>query len=195
MQSAILKNNVRILTASEYELIRVNMKPHHRLIIDGLLFSGMRIEEFWSTLDDKESIDVGRGYIAIKKVCIRKKKSIYSTSGRDIPLSHFGTRAWTDLYDAYKRKEVKRISNVALGTALARACVRAGISETGIMPKSLRKTWVSWLMAIYPNDGLRIAAGIGHSADIMTKHYLNLPFSQDERDKIRPYVSGWGGNV
>jgi hypothetical protein len=48
-------------------------------------------------------------------------------------------------------------------------------------------------MATYPEDGLRIAASAGHDIRTMQNHYLSLPFSNVERERIRFYVIGWGG--
>ncbi len=108
-------------------------------------------------------------------------------------LSNIGTRAITDLVSAIKRKEIERISPAGWRQNLVRAAINANIELRGITPKMLRKTWVSWLMATYPEDGLRIAASAGHDIRTMQNHYLSLPFSNVERERIRFYVIGWGG--
>jgi len=37
---------LRSSTPDEYERMREQLNPRHRLIFDGMLFTGMRIEEF-----------------------------------------------------------------------------------------------------------------------------------------------------
>jgi integrase len=104
-----------------------------------------------------------------------------------------GTRAVKDLIHAIKRGEIQKITRQGWREDLQRAAVKGDLSTQGITPKMCRKTWVSWLMAIYPEDGLRIAASMGHDTATLIHHYLSLPFSNSERDQIRTYVAGWGG--
>ena len=108
-------------------------------------------------------------------------------------LSNIGTRAITDLVSAIKRKEIEQITQASWRQDLVRAAIKSNMDLKGITPKMLRKTWVSWLMAIYPEDGLRIASSAGHDIRTMQNHYLSLPFSNVERERIRFYVHGWGG--
>ncbi len=82
------------------------------------------------------------------------------------------------------------------GEDLKRAARKANLPhQEGIVPKMTRKTWVSWLMVTYPEDGLRVAASLGHDLRTMQEHYLSLPFSKVEQEAIRAYVVGWGGRT
>ncbi len=189
----IIKEGAQILSPKEYEAIREQMNPGHRLIFDGMLFSGMRIEEFWRFVKnpmwfhpDRQYIELPRG--SILKVAAKQKE-------RSVILSNIGTRAIRDLVSAIARGEVKPISKVGWNQNLKRAAGKAGVNSRGIMAKMTRKTWVSWLMVIYPSDGLRISASSGHTIGIMQRHYLSLPFSTAEREQIKMYVVGWGGNA
>jgi integrase len=189
----IIKEGAQILSPKEYEAIREQMNPGHRLIFDGMLFSGMRIEEFWRFVrnpmwfhPDRQYIELPRG--SILKVAAKQKE-------RSVILSNIGTRAIRDLVSAISRGEVKVISKVGWNQNLKRAAAKAAVNPRGIMAKMTRKTWVSWLMVIYPSDGLRISASSGHTIGIMQRHYLSLPFSTAEREQIKMYVVGWGGNT
>jgi integrase len=189
----IIKEGAQILSPKEYEAIREQLNPGHRLIFDGMLFTGMRIEEFWRFVKnpmwfhpDRQYVELPRG--SILKVAAKQKE-------RTVILSNIGTRAIRDLVSAIARGEVKVISKVGWNQDLKRAAAKAGVNPRGIMAKMARKTWVSWLMVIYPSDGLRISASSGHTIGIMQRHYLSLPFSTEEREQIKMYVVGWGGNV
>lgn len=171
--------------------MREQLNPRHRLIFDGMLFTGMRMEEFWRFVANPQWFHQERQYIELPPGSILKVKA--KQKERSVMLSNIGTRAITDLVSAIKRKEIERISPAGWRQNLVRAAINANIELRGITPKMLRKTWVSWLMATYPEDGLRIASSAGHDIRTMQNHYLSLPFSNVERERIRFYVHGWGG--
>jgi len=189
----IIKERAQILSPKEYEAIREQMNPNHRLIFDGMLFTGMRVEEFWRFVrnpmwfhPDRQFVELPHG--AILKVAAKQKE-------RTVLLSNIGTRAIRDLVSAIARGEIKVISKVGWNQDLKRAAGKAGVNSRGVMAKMARKTWVSWLMAVFPSDGLRIYSSSGLNISIMQRHYLSLPFSNEEREQIKMYVTGWGGNT
>ena len=171
--------------------MREQLNPTHRLLYDGMLFTGMRIQEFWRFAQHPEWFHPARQYIELPPGSILKVKA--KQKERSVMLSNIGTRAITDLVSAIKRKEIEQITQAGWRQDLVRAAIKSGLDLKGITPKMLRKTWVSWLMAIYPEDGLRIASSAGHDIRTMQNHYLSLPFSNVERERIRFYVHGWGG--
>lgn len=193
--TSIVKQGAQILNPSEYNAIRDQLNREHRLIFDGLIFTGMRAEEFWRFLDhpvwfhpDRQFVELPRG--SSLKVKAKQKE-------RMVLLSHVGARAVRDLVDAIKRGDMEGVTRSRAGWSqnLTRAALKAEIENMrGITPKMTRKTWVSWLMQIYPNDGLRIAASMGHDTQTLINHYLGLPFTAQEREQIKPLVAGWGGN-
>ncbi|MCX6682147.1 MAG: hypothetical protein NTY71_04085 [Methanoregula sp.] len=190
-QNIIIKQGARILTPDEYEALRSHLNPKHRLIFDAMLFSGMRGAEFWRFFQHPEWFNEKRGYIHLPKSAVLKKKA--GQREREIMLSNIGSRSIRDFVGAVRNKEIKYISRFAWFFDLKRAARKAGIGDEGITPKLTRKTWVSWLMACFPDDGLRISSSLGHSVDILQKHYLSVVFSDQEKQKIRMYVSGWNG--
>lgn len=181
----ILKMNSRVLRPGEFKALRRELKPHLQLIVDGLLYSHMRTEEFWRLLEhpewyksDREVIDLPRG--SILKVKARQKE-------RTVLLSYMGVRAIEEI----TRSSLTSISRKVLGEDLKRAAVRAGIDPTGISPKMLRKTYISWLMATMPEKSLFIATSAGHTPQVMIDHYLNVGLGKYKED-ITPFVAGWG---
>lgn len=187
----IIKQGAQILNPDEYEQMREQFNPKHRLIFDGMLFTGMRLEEFWRFVANPQWYHPGRQYIELPPGSILKVKA--KQRERLVMLSNIGTRAITDLVSAIRRKEIEHITQAGWRQNLIRAATKANLDLRGITPKMLRKTWVSWLMAAYPEDGLRVASSAGHDIRTMQVHYLSLPFSQVERERIRFYVIGWGG--
>lgn len=190
MTDIILKG-AQILNAHDYDLIRDNLNPSHRLIFDGLIFTGMRVEEFWRFIDHPQWFHADRQYVELPRGSILKVRA--RQKERMVLLSNVGTRAVKDLVHAVKRGEIRKITRQGWREDLQRAARKGGLSTQGITPKMCRKTWVSWLMTVYPDDGLRIAASTGHDTTTLIHHYLNLPFSNSEREQIRMYVVGWGG--
>lgn len=188
----IWKQGAQILNPEEYENLRGELNINHRLIFDGLLFTGMRGEEFWRFVANPNWFQPDRQYIGLTREAIKKTQTRYKE--RSVMLSNMGTRAIRDLVDAIRRGEIKQISRMGWGEDIKRAALKAKLEPKGIVPKMTRKTWVSWLMVTYPEDGLRVAASLGHDLRTMQEHYLSLPFSKSEMEQIRPYVIGWGGH-
>ena len=187
----IIFQGAQILNAREYDQIRDNLNPTHRHIFDGLMFTGMRIEEFWRFVAHPEWFHPDRQYVELPRGSILKVKA--KQKERMVLLSNVGVRAVKDMVHSIKRGDIQHITRQGWRENLQRAATKAGLSIKGITPKMCRKTWVSWLMAVYPEDGLRIAASMGHDTTTLINHYLGLPFSNSEREQIRTYVSGWGG--
>ena len=189
----IIKQGAQILSAPEYENIRAALNPTHQLIFDGMLFTGMRIEEFWRFVEHPEWFHPERQYVELPPGSILKVKA--KQKERTVLLSFIGTNKIRDLVSAINRREIHPITKQGWGANLKRAAIKADVNLRGISPKMLRKTWISWLMVWYPNDGLRISASSGHDTETMKRHYLSIPFSPQEKEQVKAYVIGWGGNT
>ena len=187
----ILVQDAQILNAREYEAMRAALSLNHRLLFDGCIFTGMRMSEFWSFIQHLEWYHSERSFIAITS-----KKTETRYKDRNVILSNMGNRAIQDLVHGVRFNGIKPITRMGWQEDLKRAARKAGLENLhGIMPKMTRKTWVSWLVTTYPDDGLRIAASLGHDPRTMVEHYLSLPFSAEERAQILPLVIGWGGRT
>jgi integrase len=189
----MLKEEARILTPKEYNRLRNGFKQaKHKLLFDAMLYTGMRIEEFWRLVEHPEWFDYNRMCIHLPRGSILKLEC--HQKERDVLLSSLGTRAVNDLLDAVKKGEIKHITSRGWNDDIVRAARRAGFKNLdGFIPKMARKTYISWLMAIIPDDGLRIAASSGHTPTTMIEDYMNTPFTQDERNEIKMHIQGWGG--
>jgi hypothetical protein len=188
----IIKQGAQILNAAEYEKIRSNLNQTHQLIFDGQLFTGMRIEEFWRFVEHPEWFHADRQYVELPPGSILKVKA--KQKERLVLLSFIGTSKVRDLVAAIYRGEIKSITKQGWGQDLKRAALKSNMNIRGISPKMLRKTAISWLMLWYPNDGLRIASSAGHDTGTLIRHYMSIPFSIQEKEQIKAYVIGWGGN-
>ena len=190
----IIKQGAQILSASDYNRLRSQLNPQHRMVFDGLIFTGMRGEEFWRFMDHPKWFHPERQFIELPPGAILKIEA--KQKERTVLLSHVGVRAIRDMLDAQDRGALSGVTRSRAGwrANLLRAAINAGLSPRGITPKMTRKTWVSWLMSTYPNDGIRIAAATGHDTNTMTNYYLSMPFTIQEREEIKSLVAGWGGN-
>lgn len=183
--SPITKNKVRILRPNEYKAIENEiLKIHHRIMFQTLLFTGMRYIEAKRLQDNPQWFDsnfikitVGKG---IMKNQIRMKE-------RWIRLNALGKMAVTN----YLGLKDRLPSNQTWRENMIRWAEAAGIETVGLCPKTSRKTWESWLMFYYETKPLQILMSQGHSGEISLRHYLNFPFTAQDKMEMEQYVGGW----
>ena len=192
----IVKQRTRILTPYEYKAIRVQLNREHRLLFDGLIFSGMSGTAFEMFMKNLDWFDSRRQCISLPSSAILKAKTKFRE--RDVLLSDMGVRAVEDLCYAINRDGLESFSRQAWGQDLKRAATKADIPLIGIAPKMTRKTCVSWLVSALShsergNTSLLIAASMGHDLQTMMHHYLSISFSAQERTEIETFTRGWGG--
>jgi len=189
----MIRQETRILKPSEYKLLRNEMNPRHQLILDGLLYTGMRVEEFWRFMNNPEWFKPNRRVIDLPKGSILKVKA--KQKERTVMLSFRGVQAIERLVEGIRKGEVKAITRIAFNRALQLAAEKAGIGKTGITSKMMRKTWISWLMATLEDQKahLLIAVSSGHDLNTLATHYLGLGFPRNELDAMKEHVIGWGG--
>jgi integrase len=189
---------VMVLTPKDYNKLRDGFKQtEHKLIFDGMLYSSMRVEEFWRFIQHPEWFNYDRMCIILPpSATLKLTTGGVKQKGRTILLSALGVRIIRDVLDAVRAGKIKKISSRGWNDDLTRAARRAGFQydeNALIVPKMTRKTYISWLMAVIPEDGLRITNSSGHTSTTMIEHYLNLAFTNDERNEIRMHIQGWGG--
>lgn len=207
-QDIITIGGIRVLRPSEWERLRHAMitddqrqivadalasgdtaKANHiqryQIVCDALLFTGMRIVELKGM--KRDWFRPARRVVVIPKSAIKKKRTLYTE--RTVMLSLPGC----DAVERYLSADLPWITNPnGFRTSLIRYSLKAGISTAGITTKMFRKTWVSWLMACYPERELYISASMGHDAATMRNHYLALGWERSEVEKMRQYIDGWG---
>jgi len=75
---------------------------------------------------------------------------------------------------------------------LRRWATIAGLDPLNINIKSTRKTWCSWLLAVYGTNRLtEICLSMGHDSVTSIKRYLNVGFRDEDKSQMAEYVEGW----
>jgi len=67
----------------------------------------------------------------------------------------------------------------------------AGIKVGGESPKSTRKTWECWLFKFYPMYANHIFLSQGHNNMVALKHYVQIPFNDEDKNQMKEFVYGW----
>lgn len=187
-KSIILQTNIPInikrdiLTPKEYFKMREQLNPVYKVMCDVLLFTGMKIGEFWEFINCPEWYDAQRRCINISP---KKRNRHYIP--RTISLNENGCNAVQTILTL----NLKQISRVAMNEAITRAAIKCGIEKNGIYPKMFRKMLVSWLFAAYPNKQLEICILYGGKVDILIKNYLGIGFAQEDVEDMRKFLKGW----
>jgi len=175
------ENNVRILRPNEIrKLINAIPKNVNRERFETLLYTGCRYTELIDVQGKKERID--EGFIRIKNT-----KAMVKDKFRYVRLNTHGVRA----VDYFMRHEKKLPSYVTWNENLRRWSKMANLNPSGISVKSTRKTWESFLVTMYPTSIIEIFLSIGHESTTALKHYLQLPFTDRDKEEMKYYTDGW----
>jgi len=129
---------------------------------------------------------------------IKSGKAKASQKTRNVILSDNGLEAVRAFLQAPKMPA----SSSAWQTNLIRWSKIAGLSPLpdrsggggnvyGITVRTTRKTWESWLLTAYEGKAVKIALSQGHTESTALGHYLNLSFTDQERESIVEEVRGW----
>jgi integrase len=177
----IIKEKVRILRPGEYEQLRASLKenPDRQVLLDGLLITGMRYVEAQALQGHPELVDGRFIKTDSKKVQTKFKE-------RWIRLSDYGTL----IIDRFIKNDAKLPTRQSFDETLKRWAKNADLEEGGICCKTFRKTWESWLVFYYPTHQLEIAQSQGHTAMTQMQHYLNLPFTTEDKIKMSKWLDG-----
>ena len=194
MASALTCNGSRVLTPGEADSIRrVISKPSNRALFDLMLYTGLRLEEVRQLIEHPEIFDEERRLLVIKS-----GKAKASQKSRNVILSDKGVEAVRAFLQAPKMPA----SSSAWQTNLIRWSKIAGLSHLpdrsgeggnvyGITVRTSRKSWESWLLTAYEGKAVKIALSQGHTESTALGHYLNLSFTDQEREAIVEEVRGW----
>ena len=204
----IIKQNTRILMPSEYEKLRramitpenqrylddavqahdwtrANYHQRYQIVSDAMLLTGMRYVEFANM--QRAWYSGPRRVIQMPKDAHGKKRCQFIE--RTVMLSLPGC----DALERYFQSGIPCIERHTMNWSLKYYAGKAGIGTDGISVKMFRKTFVSWLMACYPEQVAVIAATMGHTINVMQRHYLALGFPTEELRKMRDtYLVEWG---
>lgn len=115
----------------------------------------------------------------------------------DHVLNRIAITAGFDVYEGTRhfRPVARDVSGKPIKDAETKQRVRTDkeqkVRVTGISQKALRKTWISWLLTVFPEYEGKITDSMGHSSETERRHYRSLSFSADEIQDIWKYVDGF----
>jgi len=193
----------RILTPSEYEAFRDAIpKTRLRAVIDALLFTGMRYAELERFADNLSWFD------AKNRAIVLPAKATKTGKERTVQLTPAYTKTLSQHLREYKSLEVPHITVMnhnmkrwwqSVDFIIAEMLQKKEGFDWYPTPKTLRKTWESWLLFTKQDDGrpkydsLMIAHSQGHTQTIQLNHYMNMSARlKSEAEAVRRYTEGWG---
>ena len=183
MPKAILKGQVRILRPSEYEQLREGAETlENQTRSDALLLTGLRYIEAQRLQTNPGWVD-GR-FIHLPASAQRKVKRLQRE--RWIRLSSKGASL---LPYFFKTKPLPTWRGWTQN--MQRWAGNSRLDPIGLGPKTLRKSWESWLVASYPERVLEVFLSQGHTQMTALSHYLGLPFTQTDKEGMKEWVAGW----
>jgi len=184
-KSPIIKRRVRILRPNEYKaLLQCCTKPHHRTMLQALLYTGMRYVELQRLQKYPNWFDTD--FINLPKMADRKV--MRKQPERTVRLNQTGKTIME--YFLRLREPLPAYQNWR--DNMRRWGIRAKLDPTGLGVKTTRKTWESWLVFYYGQTRMtEIALSQGHDTLTSLNHYLNMPFTQVDRLEMQPLVEGW----
>jgi hypothetical protein len=178
------KYRVRILRPWELKaLLQAIPKKSSKIQFEFLFYTGMRYVEAQAILDrmdlfDGENIHLTPNIIKKPKCKIKDRYVKLNPVGRKIAEDYFYQNKPLPHWNTWREN-------------LERWSIKAKIDSSYMSVKTTRKTWESYLISIYPYWRDAIFISQGHTELIALKNYVNLPFSQQDKDEMRIYVAGW----
>jgi len=182
----------RILIPSEYEALRDNIpKTKHRIVVDTLLFTGMRYSELSMFSHNLGWFDAKNRAIVLPWWTTKTERE------RVIHLTPAFTKSLDDSIRWLKgHDETLEVPGIrSMARDLRRwHCMNDGDGHPlpAPTPKTFRKTWESWLLAS-GYSSMAVALSQGHSELISYGHYANLdPRLKSEMEQVKKLTEGWG---
>jgi len=176
---------MRVLTPFEYDAIKaVIPKPKMQFQLDVMLNTGMRYVELqrfaknpkWH-LPSKNLI-----YLPSKFTKTRKERNVLLT-----PIFNESLKMFLGMGNMLYFP-----SRATMGDNLKRWARKAKIDNPdNIAPKTLRKTFESWLVTADKNV-LKILASQGHNSTTALMHYYTSGFTDRDKEEIIKRTAGWG---
>lgn len=191
MEVPIKVNGTRILRPSEYVSLRNQLNQDQKIIMDSLLLTGMRYEELIRFHNNPDWLDEKSGTIHLPAWAVQKGKGVKLPIQRErfVRLSSRGKGAIPSLF------KVNIPGRVSFDQMLKRKALLAlryeNLNPTGICQKTMRKTLASWLRKHYPQSLDEIFLSMGHSRITELRHYLGIPFSEQDKLEMKEWIEGW----
>jgi len=176
------KLKVRILRPVEYEALRKGAKElDNQTNLDALLLSGLRYVEAQRLQENKDWLD--GGFIHLPEHAQRKAKR--KQLERWVRLNPRGRTVMQFFFKVKKLPSWKTWSE-----NMERWALRVDLDPVGLSPKTLRKTWESWQMLVYPEHSAEIFLNQGHTSMTSLHHYLNMPFTDADKAQMLEWTGG-----
>ena len=176
---------MRVLTPAEYNAIKaVAATPKMQFQLDAILNTGMLYVELQRFAKHPEWHLPNRKliYLPSKFTKTRKERNVLLTPIFNETLKMFLGMGNT-LYFSSKS---------TMGENLKRWAIKAKIDNpTNIAPKTLRKTWESWLVTANLSV-MKILGSQGHNTATALTHYYISGFTPQEVEEIIKRTDGWG---
>lgn len=166
-----------ILRPKEFKEIIKGCDRRHQIMFSALLFTGMRYEEMLRFREHREWFD---GQFVHLPAGMGEKKALRVDPERWIRLSYRGREAIESLFDI----ELPTIQSL-------NSYVRYNFHIPHFSMKTFRKTYESWLVYYFQGKEVHIAQSQGHDTFTQFRHYLNLPFTDDDKSDMKEFVEGW----
>jgi len=177
----IIKEGVRILRPFEFNiLLNAIPKLDHQIQLKTLLFTGMRYAECKTFFNKPEWLEQDFIHLPSTKKKARQRE-------RWIRLNPRGKEVVQHCLSLKKGLPHR----VTWYENLHRWIKDANLQDTGMSIKTTRKTWESWLLFYYPSHQIHIMQSQGHSDVVSFKHYLNMPFNDEDKIHMKQFVEGW----
>ena len=175
---------VRIFRPWELKaLLSAIPKKQNKTQFEFLFYTGMRYIEA-QAVHEREDLFDGEHIHLIPKLIKKPKCTI---KDRYVKLSPVGRRVAEDYFKLEKGLPHWNTWR----ENLQRWALKGKIDPSFMSTKSTRKTWESYLIFTYPQWRDAIFITMGHSEMTALKNYVNLPFSQVNKDNMRRFVAGW----
>ena len=181
----VIQMKTRILRPIEYEILRSNANPKYRVLFDTALMTGMRVVELRIFLQNPIWFD--GTFIHLPRVAIKKKKA--TINQRWVHLSSRGRAVVENVHQILNGTKIP--SESAISRYMKRCALQGGIDGNGMNMKMFRKTWESWLIASYPDRKEEVFLSQGHTSLTALQHYVNLPFTEEDKLKMKEWTEGW----
>ncbi|MBN1861370.1 MAG: site-specific integrase [Candidatus Thermoplasmatota archaeon] len=181
------REGTRILRPCEYKILYDAVpKKEYKTSLNALLLTGMRYVEMQRFQEHPQWFDGMFIHLPEEAVLKHERKQIE----RDIRLNPLGRTVISYFLDINLRLP----SWQTWRDNLKRWSLKAGLNQSIDYPlsvKTTRKTWESWLLAVYPGRITEITLSQGHTTITSINHYLNIAFTEEDKRDMRDFVDGW----
>jgi len=177
------KRPTRILRPAEFELLLEGAQwIHNQVRLKVALITGMRYKELRQLHLHPEWYDKKDNIILINETKpARKSRRRYirlPDIGREIMGTFFSLGLRFPAHQTWHEN-------------LRKWAVNEGLSPAYLNSRTTRKTWECWLTYAFPDKRDMIVLNQGHTSETSLKHYLNIPFTEEDIVKMRYWVQGW----